>query len=138
MVLGHQTAHRKRPHPLPFPSTGTGSEGGSSPAGSDQNIKHTYLDFYFNSEGDSPLVVAREVERLTGLRFMRGPHDLRIEWSRPEEYWAILSKLHEILRKSKVMYRSETHTHEDPQNIPMFFWPPLNTATSSPKGDKEH
>jgi hypothetical protein len=70
----------------------------------------TYLTFWFNSEGASPIVV---VEKLRGLGFkaVKGEYDFVYDWGRTVELEEILqigTAIHETLKGLKVLYKFET------------------------------
>ncbi len=84
---------------------------------------HTYIDLYFTPESSSPLEIAKRLRRHTALSFIIGPHDLTFEWKSEPEFHEQLSKIHDALKGTGVLYRVET-VAEDPSFIEPIPWPP--------------
>ncbi|MCW4052683.1 MAG: hypothetical protein NWE78_05710 [Candidatus Bathyarchaeota archaeon] len=70
----------------------------------------TYLTFWFNSEGASPIVVVEKL-RSMGFKAIKGEYDFVYEWGRKielEEILQIGTALHETLKGLNVLYKFET------------------------------
>jgi hypothetical protein len=66
-----------------------------------------YLKLYFSSEGASALDIIQKIERM-GFSPHVGEYDLVIDFATPEEYGEIITKLHEMLKGSKTIYKVTT------------------------------
>jgi hypothetical protein len=84
---------------------------------------HSYIDLYFTPDSIPPVEVARRIRESAGLSFIIGRHDLAFEWTTEEEFHHLLSKIHEALKGTGVLYRVET-VPEDPTFIEPIPWPP--------------
>ena len=92
----------------------------------------SYVDLYFTPESVSPIEISDRLRRVAGLSFIMGPHDLAFEWANEGEFKARLSRIHEALRGTGVLYRVETVT-EEPGFVAPVPWPPPLT-----RGDAIH
>jgi hypothetical protein len=85
---------------------------------------HSYIDLYFSPDGVSPLDIADRLRATAGLSFVVGSHDLAFEWDTVEQFRATLSKVHDGLKGTGVLYRVET-VAEEPSYVEPIPWPPL-------------
>jgi hypothetical protein len=70
----------------------------------------TYLTFWFDSEGASPIVVVEKLRAL-GFKAVKGEYDFVYDWGRKVELEEILqigTAIHETLKGLKVLYKFET------------------------------
>jgi hypothetical protein len=70
----------------------------------------TYLTIWFNSEGESPVVVAQKL-RAMGFKPVKGRYDHVYDWGREielEEILQIGTAVHETLKGFNVIYKLET------------------------------
>lgn len=63
----------------------------------------TYIKFYFNTDGKSPLEIIKEMKAL-GFEPEVGDFDFSIEWSEPQQYGEIIAKMHNQLKSAKALY----------------------------------
>ena len=66
-----------------------------------------YLKLYFSSEGASAFELIQRIEDM-GFSPYVGDYDLVIDFNTPEEYGEIITRLHEMLRGTKTLYRVMT------------------------------
>ncbi|HKN06613.1 MAG TPA: hypothetical protein VJ021_03270 [Thermoplasmata archaeon] len=84
---------------------------------------HSYVDLYFTPESRSPIEISTRLKAVAGLSFIIGPHDLVFDWEHESDFQERLSKIHEALKGTGVLYRIETVT-EEPGYIEPLPWPP--------------
>jgi len=84
---------------------------------------HSYVDLYFSPESTPPFEISERLKRVAGLAFIIGPHDLAFEWRTETEFRERLSKVHEALRGTGVLYRVET-VPDEPGYVEPLPWPP--------------
>jgi len=93
---------------------------------------HSYVDLYFTPESVSPLVISDRLRSVAGLSFIIGPHDLVFEWDHEKEFQERISKVHDALKGTGILYR--VHTVEDHNGfVEPIPWPP-----PMPRRDPEH
>ncbi len=73
---------------------------------------HSYVDLYFTPESRSPIEISERLKAVAGLSFIMGPHDLVFDWEHESDFQERLSKIHEALKGTGVLYRIETVTEE--------------------------
>lgn len=88
---------------------------------------HTYVDLYFTSESVSPLEISERVKRIAGLSFIIGRHDLEFDWADEADFKDRLSRIHEALKGTGVLYRVETLL-DAPEFVAVPWPPPLNRS----------
>ncbi|HYB63263.1 MAG TPA: hypothetical protein VEE86_02430 [Thermoplasmata archaeon] len=84
---------------------------------------HSYVDLYFTPESVSPLEISDRLRSVAGLSFILGPHDLVFEWSHETEFRERLTRIHDALRGTGILYRVET-VADEPGFIAPLPWPP--------------
>lgn len=84
---------------------------------------HSYIDLFFAAEGVSPLEISERLEKMAGMEFIIGPHDIAFEWHTVDEFRAKLTRVHAALQGTGVFYRIETVTDE-PGFVEPVVWPP--------------
>jgi hypothetical protein len=88
----------------------------------------TYIDLYFSPDAVSPTDIGERIQKLAGLSYIRGPHDLIFEWTTMTEFHEILGKIHGALAGTGVLYRVETVAEEPAFVEPIPWAPPLSTG----------
>jgi hypothetical protein len=85
---------------------------------------HSYIDLYFTPDAESPVEISKRLRNVAGLPLIVGPHDLAFEWKDEEEFQSTLSKIHQALKGTGVLYRVETVAEESSFVEPVV-WPAL-------------
>ncbi|MGA7922553.1 MAG: hypothetical protein WCA77_01060 [Thermoplasmata archaeon] len=83
----------------------------------------SFVDITFAADGPSPMEIAEDLKRGTGLSFIVGTHDLVFEWRTPEEFRERLEQLHEFLKGTGSYYRVHT-AEEEGTGSAAIAWPP--------------
>jgi len=84
---------------------------------------HSYVDLFFTPESVTPFEISDRLKRVAGLSFIIGHHDLTFEWRTEKEFQERLSRIHEALQGTGVLYRVET-VPDEPGFIEPVPWPP--------------
>lgn len=87
----------------------------------------TYVKVYFSSDGPSPISIAENLSKETGIPFIRGENDLAFEWETPEEYRVLMEKIYAALKGTKVTLKYETFDEEKRPVHLLAQWPPRGT-----------
>jgi hypothetical protein len=72
----------------------------------------TYVDTWQSSEGVGLMDVI-ELMGKAGLKVIAGPHDFYFDWSEEKEFKDRMHKVHKVLAKSGVYYKTHTVSDEE-------------------------
>ena len=67
----------------------------------------TYLRLHYQSEGEGPMTVVKRLMNI-GLLPVVGSYDFSFTYQNPREYTTIITKVHEALKGSNVIYTLTT------------------------------
>jgi hypothetical protein len=84
---------------------------------------HSYVDLFFTPESVNPIEISDRLKRVAGLSFIMGRHDLAFEWRNEAEFQERLSRIHDALQGTGVLYRIET-VADEPGFVEPIPWPP--------------
>lgn len=81
----------------------------------------TYVDVTFAADGPPVVEVARRLKERAGLEVIPGEHDLVFDWTRSDEFDAIVDRMQQALRNTGATFRLNS-VMVDGEYVPPIVW----------------
>ena len=91
-------------------------------------MPRTFVDLTFSASGTNVVVVVRHLQKLSGIAFITGEHDLYFDWHDENEFESRATAIHEALAGTGATYRVHTVADRTVAPEPMA-WPPVPSQT---------